>query len=289
MILSPSLTPLPPGVPGEIFIGGAGVSLGYLNDTSLTTQKFLHNPYAPPEYVARGWTRMYRSGDRATMTATGDLLFHGRMEGDLQVKLSGVRVELQDIESCILQTSKGVLVDVVCTVRGDESKFVVAHAVFSPEFSKESETRREFIDGLLKKLPLPSYMVPATIIPIENMPMNVHMKRDRGAIAAMPVSQSPLNTTTTTNDDTKDQELTPLESQMRDLWLTVLPKEMASSVSSRDADFFRCGGSSLAMIELQSGIREKFGVMLSLQDMFEASTVGSMAERVTEVVETKGS
>ena len=219
------------------------------------------------------------------MTASGDLLFHGRMEGDLQVKLSGVRVELQDIESCVLQTSKGVLVDVVCTVRGDESKFVVAHAVFSPEFSKESEARSEFIDRLLKKLPLPSYMVPATIIPIENMPLNVHMKRDRGAIAAMPVSQSSLNTDAN-KDETASQVLSPLESQMRDLWLAVLPKEMESSVSTRNADFFRCGGSSLAMIELQSRIRRTFGVVLSLQDLFEASKLGEMAERVGKFMDS---
>ncbi|PVH71608.1 hypothetical protein DL98DRAFT_471444 [Cadophora sp. DSE1049] len=280
-ILAPSLTPVPPGVPGEIFIGGAGVSLGYLNDAPLTTQKFLHNPYAPPEYVARGWTRMYRSGDRATMMKNGDLLFHGRMEGDLQVKLSGVRVELQDIESCILQTSQGVLVDVVCTVRGEDPKFVVAHAVFSPEFLKVIEDRNEFIDEFLARLPLPSYMVPATIIPIDNMPLNVHMKRDRGAIAAMPVSQSPI-----LENEAKDQDLTPLENEMRELWMAILPKEMAAGVCSWDADFFRCGGSSLAMIELQSGIRRRFGVSLSLQDLFEASKLGEMAGSVRLLIDS---
>ncbi|KAL2071876.1 hypothetical protein VTL71DRAFT_13111 [Oculimacula yallundae] len=273
-ILDSDLNPLPPGVPGEIFIGGAGVSLGYLNDTALTESKFMNNPWAPPEYAEHGWTQMYRSGDKARITGKGDLLFHGRIEGDLQVKSAGgIRMELQDIENSILQASQGTLVDVVCTPRGDP-QFIVAHAVFSPSFEGDGEDRSHFISELLAHLPLPSYMVPATIIPIESMPLNVHMKRDRAAIALLPVAQSSLP------DQEVSEDLTPLETELRAIWVGVLPSEMSAGISTRNADFFRLGGSSLLMIELQSAIRRTFSVSLSLQDLFEACSLGEMTKKI---------
>ncbi|KAH7350679.1 hypothetical protein BKA65DRAFT_243259 [Rhexocercosporidium sp. MPI-PUGE-AT-0058] len=278
-ILDSNRDPVPPGVPGEIFIGGAGVSLGYLNDSALTAEKFMDNPFAPPEYTAHGWTRMYRSGDKARMTSNGDLLFHGRIEGDLQIKTAGgIRIELQDVENSILQASQGALVDIVCTVRGDP-QFIVAHAVFSPSFASGTEDRSRFINDLLAKLPLPSYMVPATIIPLDTMPLTVHMKRDRTAIASLPVTQSSVL------EQAESQDLAPLESEMRAIWVSVLPLEMSKGVCTRDADFFRFGGSSLLMIELQSYIRRSFGVSLSLQDLFEASTLGDMTRKVQLLVE----
>lgn len=84
------MNPVSPGVPGEIVIGGAGVSPGYLNNESLTADKFLDNPWMSPEFAKNGWTKMYRTGDRGRMTPEGQVLFHGRIEGDLQINPAGV-------------------------------------------------------------------------------------------------------------------------------------------------------------------------------------------------------
>lgn len=275
-ILDSSLDPVAPGVPGEILIGGAGVSLGYLNNEKLTAEKFLDDPWASPEFVKNGWTKIYRTGDRGHLTADGHVLFHGRIEGDLQVKLRGIRIELEDIENSILQASKGAFTDVVCTVRGDP-EFVVSYATFSSSFTSNSDGRSQFIKDLLARLPIPSYMVPATIIPLENMPLTIHLKRDRAAIAALPVSHSP-------SLKIEETDLNTLEVELKGIWVEVLPEEMAKGVSTRDADFFRFGGSSLLMVELQSLVRRKFGVSLSLQELFQASALGEMAKKIQERV-----
>ncbi len=175
-----------------------------------------------------------------------------------------------------MQASKGAFTDVVCTLRG-EHEFVVAHAVFSPSFTSNGDSRAQFIKDLLAHLPVPSYMVPATIIPIENMPLTIHLKRDRAAIAALPVSLS-------SSLETEDTDLNNLEVELKAIWVEVLPKEMANGVSTRDADFFRFGGSSLLMVELQSLVRKRFEVKLSLQDLFQASTLGQMAKMIQEEV-----
>jgi hybrid polyketide synthase/nonribosomal peptide synthetase ACE1 len=276
-ILDSNMDPVATGVPGEIVIGGAGVSLGYLDNETLSAEKFLPNPWATPEYTKNGWTKMYRTGDRGRLTPDGHVLFHGRIEGDLQVKLRGIRIELEDIENSILQASKGAFTDVVCTVRGDPA-FVVAHATFSPTFANDNDSRSQFIKELLTHLPLPSYMIPATIISLDNMPLTVHLKRDRAAIAGLPVSQSP-----TLQPQIEATDLTALELELKEIWVEVLPKEMGKGVAARDADFFRFGGSSLLMVELQSLVRRRFGVGLSLLELFRASKLAEMAKRIQEL------
>jgi hybrid polyketide synthase/nonribosomal peptide synthetase ACE1 len=276
-ILDGNLNPVAPGVSGEIVIGGAGVSLGYLNSETLSSKKFPENPWASPEFKENGWTKMYRTGDRGSMTSNGYVLFHGRIEGDLQIKLRGIRIELEDIESSILQASNDVFTDVVCTVRGDP-EFVVAHATFSPTVAADDESRSLFIKNLLPNLPLPSYMIPASIVPLEAMPLTVHLKRDRAAIADLPISHS-----SAAEDVVSD--LNDMESEIKEMWVTVLPLEMTrGAVFTRSADFFRFGGSSLVMVELQSLIRKRFGVTLSLLELFQASVLREMTKRVRDRV-----
>jgi hybrid polyketide synthase/nonribosomal peptide synthetase ACE1 len=273
-ILDTHMNPVSPGVPGEIVIGGAGVSPGYLNNESLTADKFLDNPWMSPEFAKNGWTKMYRTGDRGRITPEGQVLFHGRIEGDLQIKLRGFRIELEDIECSILQASEGNFTEVVCSIRGDP-EFLVAHAIFAKNFESKGEDGGQFIKNLLAHLPLPSYMVPAAIVPLDAMPLTVHLKRDRAAVAALPISQpAPVE------EETSD--LDPSELELKAIWMEVLPQEMFNGISSRNSNFFRCGGSSLLMVELQSRIRTTLGVSLSLQELFRTSDLGDMAESIQE-------
>jgi hybrid polyketide synthase / nonribosomal peptide synthetase ACE1 len=277
-ILDENMKLLPPGVPGEIAVGGAGVSLGYLNQAELTNEKFLNDPWAPPEYVQNGRTKMYRTGDKGRLTKNGLVLFHGRIEGDTQIKLRGIRIELGDIESTILTAANGALSDVICTLRGDP-EFLVAHAVFSPDFSTAAaEDRNMFLTQLLARVPLPDYMKPAVIHPLESMPLTVHLKRDRRAIAAISISEY-------FKSDELDSELgqlTELESKVKHIWQELLPEKGSLVSFSRSTDFFRVGGNSLLLVEVQAMIRNVFDVTVTLLELLEANTLGKMALKIQE-------
>jgi hybrid polyketide synthase/nonribosomal peptide synthetase ACE1 len=104
-VLDEHLRPLPIGMPGEVVIGGAGVSLGYLTNKKLTAHHFVPNPYATPEYIVNGWTQMHRTGDIGHLQEDGTLVFRNRMAGDTQVKMRGLRIELRDIETNIISAA----------------------------------------------------------------------------------------------------------------------------------------------------------------------------------------
>ncbi|KAH7310210.1 putative hybrid NRPS/PKS enzyme [Rhexocercosporidium sp. MPI-PUGE-AT-0058] len=279
-ILGQNLKPLPLGMPGEIVVGGAGVSLGYLNNEQLTDEKFLNNPFASEEYIKNGWTKMYRTGDKGHLNSNGTVIFHGRIEGDTQIKLRGIRIELGDIESTILAEAHGALSDVVCTMRGDPA-FLVAHAVFSSDFIGEADERkRRILRQLLKRLPLPEYMKPMKIFPLDAIPLTTHQKTDRKAISILPISEIAQVDEETAGDSI---ELTELESQIKRLWQEVLPKEMSQGTFAPSTEFFQVGGNSLLLVEIQALIRTAFNVAIPLLDLFEAKTIGKLAAKVEQL------
>ncbi|KAI9738829.1 MAG: putative Hybrid PKS-NRPS biosynthetic cluster [Cirrosporium novae-zelandiae] len=264
--------PVPTGVLGEILIGGAGVGLGYLNNEQLTKKKFIPDVFAAAEYVSKGWNTMYCTGDRGKLLSDGALMFEGRIDGDTQVKIRGIRIELQDIESTILSTAKGVLVEAVVSVHGDPGQFLVAHVVFSPDHQQFNQDH--FLNQLSSSLPLPQYMVPAMIIPLDKMPLNNHFKTDRPAINALPLPDTPAKT----EDGAK---LTGAELQLEQVWEKVISKDIINRYTfDANTDFFHVGGNSLLLVRLQALIRERFDVNLPLMDLFEASTLGGMSTKV---------
>jgi aspyridone synthetase (hybrid polyketide synthase/nonribosomal peptide synthetase) len=165
-ILDESGHVVPQGLTGEICVGGVGVALGYLDDKS-TSQKFVPNPFATTEYIEKGWSTVYRTGDKGLIRADGGLQFMGRMDGDTTVKLRGLRVDLDDIANTMLQQFKDSLEDVVVTVRGDPA-FLVAHVVLTPGTSMDAPKLQE----VASILPLPQYMRPAMVIRLERLSLN---------------------------------------------------------------------------------------------------------------------
>lgn len=274
-VVDEELRPVPIGAPGEICLGGAGVSLGYFKNPELTKKHFVHNPFATPEDIANGWTRMYRTGDIGHLREDGAMVFHSRIAGDSQVKIRGLRIELNDIESNIVTAAGGAISEAVVTLRDGDPEFLVAHVVFAPKHDINDQTA--FLELLLSNLDMPQYMVPVVAIPLDKFPLSNHSKVDRKAIKDLPLPKR-------VQAVQEDVELTETMLQLRGVWREVLGKsikdlgfEIGPSTS-----FFFVGGNSLLIIRLQSQIRVTFNIALSLVDLLHANTLSEMARKIDE-------
>lgn len=274
-ILDEKLQPVPVGMPGEIYLGGAGVSLGYLNNTELTNKHFIPNPFVTADDVAHGWIRMYRTGDIGHLQADGAMVFHSRMAGDSQVKIRGLRIELSDIESNMITTSQGALREAVVTLRDGDPSFLVAHVVFSQHH--KIPDKEAFLQNLLSRLPIPQYMIPAIAIPLPKFPLNNHSKVDRKAVQKMALPQQ-------TGKPKKAVEMTETMLRLESIWRDIIGGN--SDVLLLDAgpstNFFLVGGNSLLVIRLQARIREVFQVVIPLFKLMGASTLADMARSIEE-------
>ncbi|KAJ6128293.1 lovastatin nonaketide synthase [Penicillium samsonianum] len=158
-------------MPGTCQIRAQDYEIRSLFCNALTKEQFVPNPFAPSDWVTKGWNRMYLTGDRGRLRASdGAFLFDGRMEGSTQIKVRGLRIELGEVEHAILKAAAPAIDEVVVSVRGEgdgSEEFLVAHAVLSQhqDHGIVGEYRHGYLIQLLNKLPLPQYMVPAIIIP----------------------------------------------------------------------------------------------------------------------------
>ncbi|KAI2161307.1 hypothetical protein LOZ25_002353 [Ophidiomyces ophidiicola] len=275
-ILDGNLSPVPAGVSGEICISGVGVSLGYLNDDTLSTRKFVSISYNSADFRPIPWSKVYRTGDKGRFNANGLLEVLGRIGGDTQVKLRGIRIELQDIEHAILATAGGKLSEGIVTCSGDPP-VLRAHVVFSENSTMASPN--DFLRRLLSDLPLPQYMKPASITPIEAIPLTVSGKIDRNAVQKFQHAVAFISDTAT--------ELNAMESQLMRIWEEVLLIQSPEAQKiDKNSDFFSIGGNSMHLIEVQDQIRRRFDISLPLFRLFENSTLASMAALVFKLPES---
>jgi hybrid polyketide synthase / nonribosomal peptide synthetase ACE1 len=276
-IVDDNLKPVPVGVLGELLIGGIGVASGYLGNAELTSQKFLPNTFASPEFVSLGWTTMHRTGDRGRLLNDKSLVIEGRISGDTQIKLRGLRIDLQDVEATIVQASNGQIANAIVSVRqakSPDTEFLVAHVTFSTDCRVSKQDRNRFLRQLLIDLPLPHYMHPAIVIPLNNMPLTASSKIDRLAVAALPLPQTQPNSLHSVG-------LGETETKLKRLWGEVISKDIADQYTiGFDTDFFLVGGSSLLLVSLQALIQREFNVYIPLAQLFDASTLGRMAARI---------
>ncbi|MEP7308958.1 MAG: amino acid adenylation domain-containing protein [Acidobacteriota bacterium] len=245
---------VPPGVPGEIYVGGAGVARGYLGRPGLTADRFV-----PDAFSGEPGARLYRSGDRARWRSDGDLEYLGRL--DDQVKIRGFRIELGEIESS-LAACEGVMAAVVVARReADADPRLVAYVVLREQ---GAPTRADLRRWLQQRLP--DYMVPAMIVPIPVLPLTAHGKVDRRALPE-PDQERPA-------DQAFVAAATAEERVLVDVWREVLSLDRIG-VSD---NFFTLGGDSIRAIKLVSRAREQ-GVEVGLADLFEHQTVRALAAR----------
>ncbi|HEU4508039.1 MAG TPA: amino acid adenylation domain-containing protein [Pyrinomonadaceae bacterium] len=254
-LLDSDLQPVPCGVPGELYVGGAGVGRGYLNRPELTAEKFIPDPLSE-----QAGARLYKTGDLAMYQPDGAIAFLGRI--DHQVKLRGYRIELGEIEA-VLAKHPSVREAVVIArddVRG--LKRLIAYVVSNAELS--AEALKTFLSNCL-----PDYMIPAAFVMLDELPLTVSGKIDRRALPE-PEQQ----------DDEQSLGFVPpataIEEMLAGIWSELLGKRQVGIHQS----FFELGGHSLLATQILSRVREVFKVELPLFELFERPTVAQQAASV---------
>jgi amino acid adenylation domain-containing protein len=248
-VLDEHLEPVPFGVPGELYLGGAAAR-GYLNQPALTAERFVPDPFA-----ARPGERMFRTGDRARRLADGSLLFLGRI--DDQVKIRGYRIELGEIEAA-LRAHPAVRDVAVLAVDGAAGfPRLVAWYVAAEASPAVAELQRHLRDRL------PEHMVPALFVAIPALPITPNGKLDRQALTRL-VPTAAADTAAPT---------TATEEAIARIWREVLEREQLSIHDS----FFDLGGHSLLATRVVARIGEALGVELPLRRLFELPTVAQLA------------
>ncbi|MFK3815874.1 amino acid adenylation domain-containing protein [Pseudomonas sp. NPDC089407] len=252
-VLDAQLQPLPLGVPGELYIGGAGVARGYLNRPQLTAERFLDDPF-----VAAG--RMYRTGDLVRWLADGTLDYLGR--NDDQVKIRGVRIELGEIESRL--ASLAGIDEAVVIAREDQpgQPQLVAY------FTARAEVQPLTPEGLRAQLQahLPEYMVPVAFVELPALPLTANGKLDRRAL--------PRPGRAALFEQAYAAPEGELEHALAQLWAELLQVERVG----RNDHFFSLGGHSLLAMRMVSQVRLRLGVELSLAELFANPQLAAVAE-----------
>lgn len=258
-ILDEFLQPVPPGVRGELFVGGQSLARGYLNRTDLTAERFIPNPFSN---IAG--ERMYRTGDLARYLPDGNIEFLGR--ADTQVKLRGFRIELGEIETALSEHS--AIGEAVVMLREDKpgDKRLIAYYVPAPRKTVSGGELKSFLSERL-----PDYMVPSAFIPMESIPLTPNGKVDRRALPKP-------------DQDVLMKELeaeyveprTPTERVVASVFAKILNVEKIGATHN----FFDLGGHSLLATQLVSRLKDTFKVEIPLRTVFENPAVAGIAHAI---------
>ncbi|MEM7584610.1 MAG: amino acid adenylation domain-containing protein [Acidobacteriota bacterium] len=259
-VLDRHLRPLPPGVPGELFLAGHGLARGYLERPSLTAERFLPHPLAPTPGA-----RLYRTGDLVRHGRDGRIEYVGRL--DHQIKLRGFRIELGEVESVLRRhpattAAAALLRDDLPGGRGLVAYVAPARAARD----------RELRDALRRRLP--EYMVPSVYVGLEALPLSPNGKIDRRALPQPAIEPDGREDATTATEE---------------LIAGAFSELLGGVPVGREASFFALGGHSLLATRLVSQLRRLFGLELSVRTVFEAPTVAELAAIVERREHGEGS
>jgi amino acid adenylation domain-containing protein len=253
-ILNQQLQPTPIGVPGELFIGGAGVVRGYLNRPELTAAKFIPNPFSTDPAA-----RLYKTGDLARYLSDGNIEFLGRID-DL-VKVRGFRIELGEIETALSQHSMVHQAVVIAREISPDHKSLIAYIVPRQNCTPTPNEFRSFLSEQL-----PEYMIPSIFLLLETFPLTANGKIDRRALPIPDRASLELEATFISPTD-------GLELQLTQIWERVLGIQ---PIGTSD-NFFNLGGHSLLAVQLFVEIEQTFGKNLPLATLFQTPTIAQLA------------
>ncbi|MFJ7903270.1 non-ribosomal peptide synthase/polyketide synthase [Streptomyces sp. NPDC096198] len=248
-VLDRLLRPQPPGVTGELYLGGGGLARGYLRRPGLTATRFVADPYGAPG------DRMYRTGDLVRWSADGELEYLGRT--DQQVKVRGFRIELGEVEEA-LRRCDGVTEAAATARESDGHRRLVGYVVAAPDTRLEPETIRRTLGRTL-----PDYMVPSTVVVLAALPLNPNGKLDRDRLPDPgPAAHSARHVA----------PRTATERTLAAIWADILRVERVGA----DDNFFALGGDSILSIQVVAQARQA-GLALTSRDVYRHQTVAALA------------
>jgi amino acid adenylation domain-containing protein/non-ribosomal peptide synthase protein (TIGR01720 family) len=253
-ILDPDLNPVPLKVPGELYIGGAGLARGYLNRPDLTKERFMINPYSDTPGA-----RLYRTGDLVRFRPDGNIEYLGR--NDFQVKIRGLRIELGEVETVIVQHP--VIHDAIVIMREDIPgvKRLVAYIVGKPGHELNKTELKRYLSERL-----PEYMVPSLIMQVDQIPLLNNGKINRGSL---PVPDYFMEK----EENSYVAPRTPAEKKLAEIWSKLLKIE---PIGINDK-FFELGGDSILSIQVVSRANQA-GLRLTPKQIFEHQTIEELAK-----------
>jgi hypothetical protein len=258
-VLDGNMEPVPIGVPGELYIGGRGVTRGYLNRESLTAER-----YVADRFTGERGARLYRTGDQVRWASDGTLEYCGRL--DQQVKVRGHRIELAEIEAVLCEEESVQSCVVVVHGEGVASRLVAYYVADPPKAGGAPRSGIADVGDLrsVARAKLPEHMVPSAFVRLETLPQTPNGKVDRKALMEReapglgPVSAKPG---------------TNLERDLGEIWKEILQIEVVDIHRT----FFEHGGTSLQLVRVQRHIRIKLGIELAVAELFGNATLKSLA------------
>ena len=259
-ILDTRLQPAPIGVNGEIHIGGAGVSRGYLYQPHITAERFIADPFS-----SNSQARTYRTGDLGRWRPDGTIEYAGRT--DQQIKLRGFRIELGEVEAYLAQHERVMAAAVIAREDTPGDKRLVAYVVPKSDRGVRMELTAETLRKHLKEL-LPDYMVPTAFVMLEHLPLTPNRKLNRRALPA------PERGAYVCRHYEEPQG--ELEEVLAEIWRALLGTQRVG----RQDNFFDLGGHSLLATRVISRLREKLHLELPVRLLFDAPTLADLSSRV---------
>jgi amino acid adenylation domain-containing protein len=261
LVLDESLRPVASGADGELFVGGAGVALGYLNRPELTTERFIPHPLDPAGGL------VYKTGDRVRMRSDGNIEFLGRL--DRQVKINGKRVELDEIEARLRATGLVQDAAVVCPPGSVGHRQIAAFVTATANTAVDIESLRRAL-----REELPDFMIPASITQMQSLPLSPTGKVDRSKLPTAPAA---------TAEARGRPPASATEAAVREIWRQVL----GTNAVGVDDNFFDLGGTSLGLIEVHARIRRTMASDITVVEMFQYPRISALAERMTQVTPSR--
>ena len=262
-ILDSRLQPVPPGVSGELHIGGLGLARGYRNRPELTAEKFIPDPFSPEPGA-----RLYKTGDVARVRAGGEIEVLGRM--DHQVKIRGNRIELGEIETRLREHPAIKEAVVVAHEASPGHKQLAAYLVLRPEAETASDWR-----GFLERT-LPAYMIPSFFIPLTALPLTPNGKIDRKGLPAPRINHVRVGRPYVAPRG-------PVETKLAEIWSEVLGRAQVGI----DDDIFEIGGDSLLIFRIAARANEA-ALPLTVRQFFQHRTISALAAQIGNVETSSG-
>jgi amino acid adenylation domain-containing protein len=256
-LLDGNNNPVPIGVVGELFIGGAGLSRGYLNLPELTKECFIENPFASAKDKENGYTKIYKSGDFVKWLPDGNIEFIGR--NDDQIKIRGFRVELGEIEHALSSINEISKATVIVHENKNRSKQIIAYIIFSDNKPLEKDKIQELLQDVL-----PEHMVPQLFVEMKTFPLTTNGKLDKKALPLPEINSK----------NRKQKPETKTEIILEKIWLEILNID---EVSIHD-NFFELGGHSLLTMVLVSKINKLFNNKISVSTIVKYKTIKGLAD-----------